>query len=90
MNKMMRISIALVFLLALIPVAASSHSEDTPLAVDLLAGQTEDIGDVLVWNDVDYLYVKYVTTDDWCLTETHLAVAGDLEEIPTTKKDNPM
>ena len=58
---------------------------------DLLAGQTLDVGDVLVWNDGTTLYIKYAITDpDWCLTETHLAVATTLDSIPQNKNDNPI
>ena len=51
MKKAFRIFIVLAFVLALFPAMTFAHTEDDPLVVDLLAGQTEDIGDVLVWND---------------------------------------
>jgi hypothetical protein len=60
MKKLFHILIAATFLLALVPAAVSAHTEDDPLVVDLLAGQTEDIGDVEVWNDAENLYVKFV------------------------------
>ena len=47
------------------------------------------VGWVTVWNDGDYLYVKYETTGGWELTETHLAVADSFDDIPQTKKGNP-
>ena len=49
------------------------------------------VGSVAVWNDGDYLYVKYYTnaTAGWYLTETHLAVVTDPELFPMTKKGNP-
>jgi len=57
---------------------------------DLYAGQNILVGKVLVWNDADNLYVKYLITDpDWCLTETHLHVAASMEEIPQ-KNGNPI
>lgn len=55
----------------------------------LYAGQTIDSGDVIVWNDADHLYVKFVTEDGWELTETHLAVETKLADIPQTKTGNP-
>jgi hypothetical protein len=67
---------------------AMAHTEDDPLMVDLLAGQTWDIGQVLVWNDSDYLYVKFVSEGD-CLLETHVHVASSLEDIPQ-KNGNPI
>ena len=57
---------------------------------DLIAGKHIDAGTVTVWNDGTYLYVKYSTTDGWVLTETHLDVAMSLEDIPQTKKGNPV
>jgi len=91
MKKVSGVVIALFLLsMALISVPVSAHTEADPLVVDLLAGQTIDVGDVLVWNDGDYLYVKYVTTDGWLLTETHLAIATELSGIPQTKTGNPI
>jgi len=66
-------------------------TEANPEVMNLLAGQTNLVGEVRVWNDADDLYVKYVITDlDWCLTETHLHVATSLGDIPQTKKFNPI
>ena len=48
-----------------------------------------DVGDIIIWQDADYLYVQYVTTDGWYMTETHLDVAEALADIPQTKKNNP-
>lgn len=58
--------------------------------VDLIAdgGSEEtaiDVGEVYIWNNDEYLYVKYVTTDDWWITWTHLHVADDLGDIPAVK-----
>jgi len=66
-----------------------------PYVTDLIAGggnpkSAIDVGEVIAWNDEDFLYVKYVTTDDWYITETHLHVADSLEGIPQTKKGNPI
>jgi hypothetical protein len=56
----------------------------------LVAGKNIDVGTVIVWNDADNLYVKYVIDDptEWCLTETHLHVATSLDGIPQ-KNGNP-
>ena len=73
----------------------TKHTEGAPFVTDLIAGGGNpaseiDVGDVLVWNDGDTLYVKYFITDpDWCLTETHLHVADELILIPQTKTGNP-
>lgn len=54
---------------------AAAHTESDPYSVDLLAGQDEDVGDVLVWNDGTSLHVTYViTASDWEITATHLYV----------------
>ena len=70
----------------------TKHTADAPQVIDLLAGQTEKVGEVEVWNDADNLYVKYVITDlDWCLTETHLHVFLDnvgYTDVPQ-KNGNP-
>jgi hypothetical protein len=88
-------------MLALFPAVASAHTEDDPSVTELMAGQHVDVGDVSVWNDGEYLYVKYVidadlTPDDpsddgvpTLITETHLQVATSLDGIPQ-KKDNPI
>jgi hypothetical protein len=61
------------------------------LSIDLIAGQDIKVGNVTVWNDEFYLYVEYNITDpEWCLEETHLAVATTLAGIPQTKKGNPI
>jgi hypothetical protein len=87
------LAVTLMSFVALSP-AGIAHTEDDPFVTDLIAGggnpaSAIDVGDVLVWNDADYLYIKYVTTDDWCMSETHLHVALSLEEIPQ-KNGNPI
>jgi len=68
----------------------TKHTADAPQVIDLLAGQTEKVGEVEVWNDEDFLYVKYIiTVPDWCLTETHLAVVTDVDDFPVNKGGNP-
>lgn len=81
----------------LISVAASAttvnaHSENDPFSTDLLAGQTEDVGDVLVWNDEDTLYIKYlITEDNRILTEIHAHVGETLADFPLAGKQmNPV
>lgn len=59
------------------------------LSVNLIAGQNEDIGEVKVANDGEYLYVEFVAVAPWVLVETHVAVYTDFADIPQTKKGNP-
>jgi len=67
-----------------------------PYVTDLIAGggnanSAIDVGDLTVWNDLDYLYIMYETTGDWYMTETHLHVTPDGDDdIPQTKKNNPI
>ncbi len=57
--------------------------------VPLIAGQSTTIGEVIVANDDQFLYVEYVTQAPWVLVETHIAVSDSLEGIPQTKTGNP-
>lgn len=79
-------------MMVFLPVAGYAHTESDPLVVDLLAGQTEDIGDVEVWNDADNLYVKFVYTGPDCgFLEVHLQVDEDQFSADIlTKKGNPI
>jgi len=74
--------IAAVFIM-LYPAAGLAATEESPFVSPMLAGQTIPVGEVRVWNDDMNVYVKYVITNpDWCMTETHLAVEQNLEDIP--------
>ena len=71
----------------------AENSQSEPFITDLIAGKNIKVGEIHVWNDDEYLYVKYVITmteEGWSLVETHLAVAKDLNDIPQTKKCNPI
>lgn len=67
-----------------------------PATYDLYAGQTWDIGEVLVKNDVaDQICVKFVLTDEaaiaegWRITQAHVAAAETPAGIPQ-KNGNPI
>ena len=91
---MLTLFLASMLSIAPIPTAVA-HTAEEPFVTDLIAGggnpkSAIEVGDVLVWNDAEYLYVKYVITDtDWCLTETHLHIAAPPEGIPQ-KNGNPI
>jgi len=53
--------------------------------VDLFAGKTIDAGDVQVWNNGNYLYVKYLAVDGWMINETHVSVKTAWADIPQAK-----
>ena len=58
MKKVIFLIIALLMVVSLPMTKTFAHTEDEPSIVDLLAGQTEDIGDIEVWNDGEMLYVS--------------------------------
>jgi hypothetical protein len=95
MKKVFQISIILVFILILLPGIAAAHSAGDPFSTDLMAGAGKgdpgvDIGDVLVWNDFESIYIQYVITDPaWCIIETHLQLSISLDGIPQ-KNGNPI
>ncbi len=66
---------------------ATGDGADT---VDLIAGQHIDVGDIKIWNNGESLFIEFNTTDGWSMTETHLAVATTVDDIPHTKKGNPI
>ncbi|MCI0503634.1 hypothetical protein L0Y65_02875 [Candidatus Micrarchaeota archaeon] len=54
-----------------------------PAVYTLTAGQNIPVGTVTVANDGTNLYVLYeITVNDWCMTETHMHIAHNQEEIP--------
>ncbi|MFX0105536.1 MAG: hypothetical protein ACFE75_08600, partial [Candidatus Hodarchaeota archaeon] len=87
-KKIVLIIVAVLLLASRIGIASTpvmEHTENNPYSVDLFAGQHIDVGDVIVWNNADSVYVNYSLIDGWCLTETHLHVATSLEGIPQTQ-----
>jgi len=81
--------IALVTVLVLAAVLGMAHTADDPAVTNLTAGQNITVGNVSVWNDDDTLYVRYLTTGDWVINESHLAVEEDEADIPQTGNGNP-
>ena len=59
------------------------------VVVDLIAGQNEVIGTVTVSEDEDDITVAYSLTGDWYMTESHLHLAEDCDDIPQTGSGNP-
>jgi hypothetical protein len=66
-----------------------AHTQENPFVTNLIAGQSIDAGDILVWNDAENLYIKYEGHDGWQLTETNVAVEVTLDDIPATGSGNP-
>ncbi|MFW9962144.1 MAG: hypothetical protein ACFFCX_01145, partial [Candidatus Sifarchaeia archaeon] len=112
MNKLKKKIIPLLgmfLILALMPADVAAHTADDPLIIELIAGggneaSAVDVGEVQVWNDGDYLYVKYVidtdlTPDDpsddgvpTFIYETHLQIFTDDVEFTDVphKNGNPI
>lgn len=63
----------------------SGSSEPTSGPVALLAGQDMYAGDLDLDLNGSTLTVTFKTTDDWCLTETHLHVAAAAEDLPHSR-----
>ncbi len=61
--------------------------EDLQTEVPLHTRRDRNLGSVLVWNDNNYLYVKYSSPTPLVITD--LAVESSLELIPQTKRGNP-
>lgn len=74
-----------------IPMVAGANGGEA--TAELYAGQDMDVGDVNVSYDnvTGELKVQFVVvTENWTLAETHVHVATSLEDIPQTKKGNPI
>ncbi|MBD3334695.1 MAG: hypothetical protein GF355_04185 [Candidatus Eisenbacteria bacterium] len=60
-----------------------------PHIVPLWAGQHIDVGTVGLALSGDILLVEFYSTGGWVMTETHLATALSLDEVPMTGSGNP-
>ena len=58
----------------------------TPVMVTLYAGQYIDVGTATVWNDQTHLYIEFNITGGWQLSQTHLAVATNLDNAGSTRR----
>jgi hypothetical protein len=78
-------------LLAAVPAGAAPSTPtapaQTPPTIDLLAGQSRDVGDVTVDREGTRLRFRILATGA-CLAGVHLAVAGAPELIPQTRAGN--
>jgi hypothetical protein len=81
--------IALVTVLILAAVLGMAHTAADPFVTNLTADQNITVGNVSVWNDADTLYVMFLTTGEWVINESHLAVENSSADIPQTGNGNP-
>jgi hypothetical protein len=62
-----------------------------PVSYNIYAGQSILIGHLLVCNDAENVYVKYVLDEPgWVMLETHVEVGDVVDEIPQTDCFNPI
>ena len=80
----------IVLALLLFAGSAAAHTVDEPYETALIAGQNTEAGSVLIWNDTEFVYVKYVAAEGWLLQETHAETGLSLEAIPQTSSGNPV
>jgi hypothetical protein len=80
--------------LAMAAVAVASVDGPTtraaPPALQLLAGQTVDVGDIVAVYDSEHVRIDVTATPGWCLRDVHLALATSAAGFPQTKKGNPI
>lgn len=58
-------------------------SVDNPDTYPIYAGnESIHVGDMYVWNDVDYIYVKFMMIDGWKTTEYQVHVAATVDQVP--------
>lgn len=69
---------------------SSGMASVTAVFTDLFAGRDQNVvGNVHVRRSGHFILVVYSTESGWTMSETHLAVAHSLEDIPQNKKGNP-
>lgn len=75
--------------LATITNIKNKNITEEPYKTDLIADQIYDVGNVTVWNINDTIFVKYMTTGEWLINETHLHIECELYDIPQ-ENGNPI
>lgn len=81
---------ALALLLTAIPLGTAGANGGTNGVYELYAGQDILVGELIVSNDTENLTVTFKMTGDYCMTGTHLQVEAELDDVPQTKKGNPI
>ena len=80
-EKAMKNIVMIAFVMAFLVLVPTAKAYDE-LCVDLVAGQTDDVGDVCVERVADELHIQYLTDPWWPLNDAHVHVAPVLEGIP--------
>ena len=87
MSRQLRSLFAPLALAALVLVTAEPSAASTG-PINLLAGQSADVGDVTVQGDATRVRLLTTTSGGACIAGLHAAVAGSPQLIPQTKKGN--
>jgi hypothetical protein len=91
MTYSLKLAVSMLILLAigLTPIAGRAQTSCGDITeTALIAGQHIPAGLVTIENDEQYIYVTYQTDGDWLITETHLDVAAQPEDLKQTPKGN--
>ena len=93
MKKVFKIGLVLGIIIIMVALVCANNVGGRPprdcQRSDLYAGKHIRMGVVHVWNIDSHLYVDYYSHGLYEITETHLAIGDELEDIPQTKKGNP-
>lgn len=65
-----------------------THNRGSETETDLIAGQHYDVGEVRVWEQGGKLKVRYETSANWRLAETHLHVADNVNAFKRNAPDH--
>jgi hypothetical protein len=73
------------------PVSAPVGVPRDAVTFPIVNDQNSAVGRVEVWNDADYLYVRFAMDDygDWYLAETRVTVATDYYGLPQSRTGDP-
>ena len=60
-----------------------------PEFIPLVTRQNTDVGSLVILNDSDFLYVTFVANDSYTISETHLWVGVNVDDVPQNGNDIP-
>jgi hypothetical protein len=63
--------------------------EYVPVSYDLIAKRNVDVGDLVITNDEEFLYVTYSLEDDWYVRSARMFI-GDVNDMPINRGGNPI
>lgn len=69
--------------------SAPGQSVCQPEYISLTTRQNTDVGYLVIFNDIDFLYVTFVANDSYTISETHLWAGVNEEDVPKNGNDIP-